>query len=590
MHPTKQFTNNAPQPIFVAVTAHVDDRGSVTSVYTAGSTAGFDEIQRAEQRRMFKWIRATFVGQTERFFNAHNGIVPHEEIPLPDAAGRFFNTSGSVSPLHFDQRERRFSLADVDAEEVENRVYAAIAAMLGLSDEPPEVGHDEFDDVPNVGTYWQDRERPVRFFFLLSKHECEGHTHMRMLRVDHARGGEYDFVFVDSDAWDKQFKRVAQVDVPGNIVTGRTVVLMDRGECKVSFDGLDVTPARDLTDDQINTVVAEHGERYSGLREFLEEQRPQRRIEFPAALGEPYVPSKGGILLDDEPDAYAKVAADYGSVQYRSALGEPYNPTVDGVPKYMQQFLDALDFTGNEVPPAVGERYFSWISGSTYKVVDVSRKLRQTDHYVTMEREHDGHRAKYTFRDHAHWLAVWRPVDDEGSARPVEMVDVPTTTLDLTGPTSAESDAERRLSVIYRELDRKVPGWREAGDGDWVFLDDTALALRAIRTLSKHMRNYRQLGEQLGRELASAQEHTGEQLKAINTTNKRHSAQMRDATDRMREMAVVFAEMFAELFGREALKEQIVAMNATSVANLPHDQLVPFLKRCRDYGRRKSEG
>lgn len=602
---TQTFRNSASTPIRVAIQAHADESGIIRNIFSIGGTFnGFTEDAKAEVQRMRNWIERTFVGCPAKDFANHDGVVPDgagvAELDYADLERRIF-ASGTVDPFNLDQRERRY--APITPEQAEEFIYRNLARALGLDYEElrrdlregvnrpePEVGHEGFTAAPNVGTYWQDRERPVRFFFLISKHECEGHTHMRMLRVDHARGGEYEFVYENDAQWGRSFKRVAQVDVPGNTVAGRTVVLMDRGTCKVSFDGGDAFPASEMTDDQLNTVVAEHGEAHPGLRDFLEEQRPQLRIEFPARVPLSSLKSKAlpFTLLGDEPDAYAKLAADYGSVQYRSAL--------DGVPRYMQQFLDALDFTGTESPPAVGERYFSWISGATYRVVDVRRKLHQTDYYVTMEREPDGRRAKYTYRDHAAWLAMWRPADDEGNARPVEMVDVPTTAIDLTVVDDAGSamaklgtaahEAEHQLRAIYRELDRKVPGWREAGDGDHVFLDDVALALRAIRTLSKHMNNYRQLAEQLRRELASAQEHAGEQLKAINTANKRHSAQMRENTDRMREMVMVFAKGFKEQFGGHALKEQIIAMNATSIANLPFEQIVPFMERCCTYARR----
>lgn len=608
---TQTFRNSASTPIRVAIQAHADESGIIRNIFSIGGTFnGFTEDAKAEVQRMRNWIERTFVGCPAKDFANHDGVVPDgagvAELDFADLERRIF-ASGMVDPFNLDQRERRYT--PITPEQAEEFIYRNLARALGLDyeelmrDKPePEVGHEGFTAAPNVGTYWQDRERPVRFFFLISKHECEGHTHMRMLRVDHARGGEYDFIYENDAQWSRSFKRVAHVDVPGNTVTSRTVVLMDRGTCKVSFDGGDAFPASEMTDDQLNTVVAEHGEAHPGLRDFLEEQRPQLRIEFPARVPLSSLKSKAlpFTLLGDEPDAYAKLAEDFEGV--------PYNPALQGVPRYMQQFLDALDFTGTESPPAVGERYFSWISGATYRVVDVRRKLHQTDYYVTMEREPDGHRAKYTYRDHATWLSVWRPADDEGNARPVEMVDVPTTTIDLTLVDSAsgamaqlgtaaheateavrdfrETDAERQLRVIYRELDRKVPGWREAGDGDHVFLDDVALALRAIRSLSKHVRTYQQFGEQLSRELASSQEHAGEQLKAINTANKRHSAQMRESTDRMRDMVVVFAKMFMEQFGREALKEQIIAMNASSVANLPFEQIVPFMERCRTYARR----
>lgn len=122
------------------------------------------------------------------------------------------------------------------------------------------------------------------------------------------------------------------------------------------------------------------------------------KIRMPAAMGEPY-----GAQDDTEQQA----------VQLEASAG------------YYQQFLNSVDSSGvNELPPREGERYFSVVSGNVYRVIDTTRKPYSRDYYVTMERESDKHRTKFTFRNHAVWLAVWRPVDDNGEAREVVQVEV----------------------------------------------------------------------------------------------------------------------------------------------------------------------
>ena len=62
--------------MIVSVAACIDDNGIVRDMHAAGGIVGQNDIQRAEAQRMHRWIRNTFVGQHEFFFNAHNGKVP----------------------------------------------------------------------------------------------------------------------------------------------------------------------------------------------------------------------------------------------------------------------------------------------------------------------------------------------------------------------------------------------------------------------------------------------------------------------------------------------------------------------------------
>ncbi|MGH8074246.1 MAG: hypothetical protein ACREO4_09250 [Lysobacter sp.] len=652
MYPSKTFNNDTSQPIFVSVTAVVDDNGFVTTILAAGGTVGLSEIQRAESQRILNWIRETFVGQSERFFAAHNGIVPHAKITM--------HTSGSADPLNLDQRDRRF--AALDTEQLELRIMAAglpesayripMSALKPLvfefdaedfpsfmqqrpypfSEKPeihivntieapgvtapefakriaehimrknpelnpkpePEVGHRNYTNAPRVGTYWRDLERSQRFFFVQSTHECEGHSHVRMLRVDNQRGGVYDFPFSDGVQWGKMFEQVTGKDVPGNpYAAAGSVVYAREGDIEVSFGGNAAIKARDLTDQQIDRIVVEHGEKHPGLREFLVDARkPERKVGVPPELGMPYA----GLAEDFKDVQYSRDAIEQQIESYRKAFPE--------VGEFFKRFIGSVEFTGNEVPPAAGERYYSYISNQTYTVIDASRKLHSEDYYITMERDGDKHRTKFTYRDHATWLSVWRPLDDEGKPRKVEMVEVglrpdeEPAILARGEEVLVESNAERQLRIIYAELDRRVPGWREAGDGDHVFLDDVALAKRAIRSLFKHMNNYCSLAQTSNTELAKT---TAAYLK-VSGEKARIEREMRDVIagrrggwdaarvrveqDSTREMLRLFTSIFARAHGKECAKLMLSAFNATTLGALPPELHVAFMARCEEYARR----
>lgn len=156
----------------------------------------------------------------------------------------------------------------------------------------------------------------------------------------------------------------------------------------------------------------------------------------------------------------------------------------------------------HELPPAEGERYQSLIMGrNIYRVLDARRKLHSEDWYITMIRECDGHKAKFTYRDHATWFLVWVPVIDE--EEPVRKGNV-TVTLDTSAASEAlkkvgesmhEAAAEfvkymdsdgslHDLVRIMDELHKRVPSWNQnATTGPE--LDEASLAIRAIRTLAK---------------------------------------------------------------------------------------------------------
>lgn len=311
-HSQKTFRNTATTPILISVIALVDDDGFVRDIFAGGGTLLFTDDARAEAQRMHAWVRRTFIGQSERFFGAHNGVVPD-------------------SPAQAESRMRS------DAGELEGQLER--------------LGKKCAASAPQPGTYWQDRKREGRFFVVTEVHPCAGHAHVWMLRVDYNNDGTYSFPYENDKPWSECFKQVRRNDVPGL---------------------------------------------YSSSYEALS-------VEY---MGLPYVPGKGGhVGFTDEDRRFLVTDIDSAS--------EHMN-----VEEFFRAFLDAVGLEGKELPPAVGERYYSLISTSTYRVVDVrpkAHKLQEPtgEYTVTMERETDQRRAKYTFRSHAAWLTVWRPLDDE---------------------------------------------------------------------------------------------------------------------------------------------------------------------------------
>lgn len=438
-HTEKQFTNDATTPMIVSVAACIDDNGIVRDMHAAGGIVGQNDIQRAEAQRMHRWIRNTFVGQNEFFFNAHNGKVPAPSFADSPSAPeiKIINTIDFSPEAIADAMKGTPGLI----ERIMRRDFSkgSTQTTTGAASDRKEaravtVGHPNYEFAPKVGTYWQDRSRTVRFFVVVSTHECDGHSHVRMLRVDNQRGGEYEWAFTTPSAWNEMFAPTTADKVPG---------LTPYAQMAAELYDVSFKPAR------------------------------ERRVAMPPELG-----------------------MGYGLIE-----------------SLFRDFIENVPFDGSEQPPAAGERYFSVISGSTYTVVDVRRKLYSEDYYVTMERDGDKHRAKFTYRDHATWLTVWRPVDDEGNPRKVVEVELKLDTRDASealrkvGETAHEAasamfefHATDAIARIVRELNKRLPGWVEQPPGPVVY-DTADLIIRAIRSLSRHMRNYEELAVASAKEL-----------------------------------------------------------------------------------------
>lgn len=536
-HIEKQFRNTATTPMIVSVAACVDEQGIVREIHSTGGIVGITDDQRAEQQRMHRWIRETFIGQHSFFFNAHDGTVFAAEKPArreypfskqpeihiintidfsPDAIAEAMKGTPSIIERIMRRDFSKGSTQTTKGAASDRKEARAVT-----------VGHPGYEFAPKVGTYWQDRNRPARFFMVVSTHECEGHSHVRMLRVDNGRGGEYEWMFTTASAWNDLFAPTTAGAVPGSPYAQMAAELYD-----VSFK-----PAR------------------------------ERRVGVPPELG-----------------------MGYGLIE-----------------SLFRDFIENVPFDGSEQPPAAGERYFSVISGGTYTVIDARRKQDSTDYYVTMERDGDGHRTKFTYRDHATWLATWRPADDEGNARKTVEVELRLDTKDASEALRSvgeqahavaeammdfrEANAERQLNVIYRELDRKVPGWRNMG-AHYENIDDVGLALRAIRSINKHMRNYQQIAETSTNEVAKLSDKNRELSSLLGARTREvdklkqerggawDAARVRREQDTMRELLRHYALLFARHHGKAKLKELLATLDSHNLLGLPQEHFMLLVTKC----------
>ena len=587
---TKQFKNNATTPIIIEVGAladglpfaptKLDDK--ITQIVATGGTVTFADEARAESHRMRRWVENHFIGKTAAEFYAHNGIVPSAEdmdeqhaaskrveLPQPRTIVNtinvdFFDPPKGVEEFirkHVDPRRK----PEPEANEFDDSVILrAIAKSLDIDIDIDDFraemkkGSEVAKSAPQLGTIWQDRNRILRHFRVVEIRPCSGHAHVRMERIDGERGGVYDFPYHDNAQWEKQFKQSREEDVPN-----------------VSFK-----PAR------------------------------ERKVGMPPELGMGY-----GLNSTDEDRRYTVIDESTPFRAARETLLEDWLTGIGGVPSYMQQFLDAVSMEGKELPPAVGERYYSYISDQTYTVVDVRRKLHETDHYVTMERDGDKHRAKFTFRDHAHWLAVWRPLDHEGKPRKTVEVELKVDAADAIrqvdealrqvgeaahGAAEAildyrETDAERQLRILYNELERRRPGWRNMGF-HFEHIDELGLAIRAIRALAREGKEVEALKEQNKAQLAMTEVRNKElgklklQLAELRREFSQSWGKERIVTEqeRMREMLLQFGILFKRVFGMHQMRKHVNAFGAQTFRDMPLEQFVALMKDCNAFAEKQS--
>jgi hypothetical protein len=527
-HIERKFRNFATTPIFVGVAACVDDEGIVRDLHATGGTVNIEPAAAAEAQRMRDWLRDTFVGQHYFFFNAHNGVIPHARVAARDLKPevRIVNT---ISPIKFD-------LDNPDVKRIADRIFGRLRSHKNAAAKA-------FAEAPDVGTYWQDRNRPKRKFRVVEKRECSGnHAHVRMLRTDNGGDGVYDWPYVDKEQWSKLFSPV---------------------EASGPFENPYAQMAAEM-----------HNVSFKPARE--------RRIGMPPELGMPFGNDERRFFVMPTDDA--------------EKLVEEYRSRFPNIAEYFREFIGGVPFEGEEQPPAVGERYHSMISDKTYTVIDVRRKLHSTDYYVTMDRDDDKHRTKFTYRDHATWLSVWRPLDPDGKKHvKVEIAVDASNALRQVGEAAhraaeamvdyRETDAERQLRILYRELDRRVPGWRDS-ETPGVFVDELGLALRAIRTLNRmHGRKENDDLREQNKTLVATLEARTKEVDALK--HERGGSwgpeRIRTEQDRMREMIYEYARLFRIIHGTERLKTHMQAFGVTTMRELPQEVYVNFMRDCRAF-------
>lgn len=497
---TKTFRNNAPSPVVISVFARSNSEGTITEICASGGTLGFTEAQRAESARMHAWVRRKFMGQAHFFFNAHSGIVP---APVP-------GTINIINPIGAPDLSSPES-----ARRIAENIRAAFAASLRrpLYQHPcrarftgmlPELGRGygenvsdkRFFDAPTLGTYWRQKARN-KDYQVVSVSEHDNYVTVRMRRTEN--DGLFDFPFHSKELWLLEFEQLFHAR--GKFYTDPYAML-----------------AEELKDVP-----------YSAQRVSLEALRPERRyFVIPPNVGKTDVDAVMSRYRSTYPDFARRPPA-----RVETTPGAPWiDPRKEDEANKINEKMGFGTILGRELPPAEGERYQSLIMGrNIYRVLDARRKLHSEDWYITMIRECDGHKCKFTYRNHAAWFLVWVPVLDEevqqqpsrmnrpGVSNAVDAADAIKRMGEAAHEAAQatwqfrEADAERQLRIIMAELDKRLPNWNDAPPGP-VMYDDCSLIVRAIRTLAR-------APKEAEAQLADSRIHAGQQLEQINRLNKK---------------------------------------------------------------------
>ena len=307
---------------------------------------------------------------------------------------------------------------------------------------------------------------------------------------------------------------------------------------------------------------------------------------------------------------YITLAESYTGMKYVPARRAPMrilkplyfkHPANIGKTNYTCEFLNAVKHSGHELPPQAGECYFSVVTGNTYTVVDVARKLHhETDYYVTMERDGDKHRTKFTYRNHTEWLTTWRPVDDEGKARKTVQVDVMHEAAEENRRYFAafEDSAVYDLIRIGNELDKRLPNWKELPStppgrfSAYTMLD---LMIRALRTLARQRDNTTESLRNVLKENEALKEQNKMQLAMAEVRNKEIAKlkqerggswgpeRIKTEQSRMYAMLEEYCMLFKHSFGIERLRVHVDAFGMKMLRDLPLEKYVDFMKDCRAY-------
>lgn len=594
---SKKFTNKAAQPMEIEVIAAVNHEGIITRILASGGIAGSTDDQRAEAMRMFDWAKVTFVGQDITLLQSHNGVVPPNGVNITDfdfdsdpyarmaeffnvpfksiretampkilgaafrpSRANFYRASGNVDFLKLDGA-RFVVLDDTNPEAIAEALLttpgALDAILAGMHEEaltgkPQEVNielrvdtdgatetldalikglrsppkwaegiqpkgvnslvYSKNYDVPKIDTYWQSRIEPTKFYRVHDVHPCIGHYHLELHCL---QDGSYD-----SQAW-------------------------------------------------------ANASQWADLFTQVDRDTAHAPLSPQSSVG---------------PHAYQLDAQAFLRSERASGV-EPSSEVVAAT----QRVLDGVEFTGTELPPKAGEQYQRVDSDTIYTVIDVQKADMDT-YVVTMDAHKNGvffGRQKHPYRNHAQWLAHWRPLDSKGEVKPVTFVDIEAAD-DDTFALNVDADdkavvaevredmlthnegenAVRWIRVIGRELDRRVPGWRDY-DPPGVLYDDCALIIRAIRTLNRHMLNYQKLADELA-----------EQNKAQLKMAEHHNKKMSQMTTWLNEMTRDASVSFKNAFGIEKTKELLKEFGYANVLAIPEADRVSWVRKLREYAGR----
>lgn len=579
MH-TKHFRNKALRAMSFPLVALYGSDNIITSVRPwKNQLVGMNDDQRAEVDRMVTWANTTFVGQTTEFFDAHNGIVPSNGVNITDF------------DFDSDPYARMAEVFGVPYKSVrEQRMPEALGAAFTLDN----MRFVVLDDINPDAIAEALLTTPGALDAILSGMHEEALTGKQQevnieLRVDTSgMTGTLDAL-------------VKAIRMPPKWAQdGFTSRVDDRVYSKKHNEG----PAFSINSYWQSRTEPTKFYRVTGLQQCvghwhvemhcLQDGEPEDRVwESTRSWADLFTPvDRETALAPLSPQSsVGPHARPVGRLSFpnllkldtEAFLREPVRPTdvepSSEVVAATQRVLDGVEFTGKELPPQVGEQYQRVDGKQVWTVIDVA--LEDFGHHkITMESGEDG-RVKVEYRNHAQWLAKWRPVDSNGEVKPVVFIDLETNDgaavqevrEDLLTHNEGEN-AVRWIRIIGRELDRRVPGWRDY-DPPGVLYDDCALILRAIRTLNRHMLNYRKLADELA-----------EQNKAQLKMAEHHNKKMSQMTTWLNEMTRDASVSFKNTFGIEKTKELLKEFGYANVLAIPEADRVSWVRKLREYAGR----
>ncbi|AHB12035.1 hypothetical protein Sano_15 [Xylella phage Sano] len=579
----KQFTNNAPKPVLLPLIATCNDEGIVFSIHRRrGYHIGLDDGQMAEAERMFQWAKVTFTGQDIVMFQSHNGVVPS---PQPG-----FHSGGFTSSFGQGKSEAAFRATSGRDLFPGTQLHMLSGSIDFLKDNDRR--YIVLDDID---------PHAIAEAMLLSPGILD------LLRVDlldiEARTGKKE---VNIEL------RVDTGDVIGDLEKWAKKVGMESFDQRVYSKNYNEGPAFSINSYWQSRTEPTKFYRVTGLQQCvrhwhvemhcLQDGEPEDRVwESTRSWADLFTPvdretalaplspqsSVGPYAYQLDAQAFLRSERASGVEAEFVAEAEAPRNVVDAT----QQVLDGVPFHGNELPPKVGEQYQRVGSEHIYTVVDVQQGDFNT-HTVTLDTHKGGvhyGRNKHTFRDHAQWLAKWRPLDSEGNVKPVVYIDIENDNgavmqevrEDMLTHNEGEN-AVRWIRVIGRELDRRVPGWRDY-DPPGVLYDDCALIIRAIRTLFRG-------GVQVESELIAFKDS----LKEVEALAEQRLANVEKRDQRIRQMEGWIGEMsrdasraFRNTFGRdkglEVMKEMLKEFGHASLLSIPIEDRVSWVRKLSEY-------